>query len=645
MSDRAMAHLKTACGLVAALIGLVTVAGWLSGARLLSGLRVDYIPMAPNTAIGFLLLGIALAAMPSTSGGARWHKIAAAGASAFVAILSALKLAEYAFDVDLRVHAWFMEVPSERFGLAPVGKMALSTAITFQVASLAGLLRATSSRRLAADCAGVGGLAVLGSGLVFSLGYLYAAPLFYGGRTIPMALNTALAFCLVGTGLIAAAGPAALPLRPLSGPSVQARLLRAFLPFTLAVVLVSDWLTQAVAWLAAPSSMALATAAALVIAIVIAAALCAAFAGRIGGQLDRAEAELRQANELLESRVLDRTRDLREAKQMLEERNLQLQESAAELERKAESVRRAHLELQAAHEELKRAEAQLVQSERLSSLGQVVAGVAHEINNPLAFVTNNVAVLQRDVGQLNELIRLYQQAERTLEQHQHELMTHIRGLAEQMDLAYVLEMVPTLMARSREGLKRIQQIVKDLRDFARLDEAELKETDLNEGVTATLRLLQPQAAERGVALVEALSPLPVVTCYPAKINQVLLNLVANAIDACDRHGTVSVQTAATGEGGVLFQVADTGCGIDPSIRGKIFEPFFTTKPIGQGTGLGLAISYGVIQSHGGTIEVESTPGHGSRFTVRLPSRPQPAAGDAVVFAHEMRPGSNQRLRT
>ena len=367
--------------------------------------------------------------------------------------------------------------------------------------------------------------------------------------------------------------------------------------------------------------MALASAASVVIATVVAAAICWFFAGSIGEKLDRAEAELRSANDLLETRVLERTRALHQAKALLEERNDQLQQATDDLRRTADSVRTAHQELQAAHEELKRAETQLVQSERLSSLGQVVAGVAHEINNPLAFVTNNVALLERDVGYLHDLIRLYQQAEGTLEQHQRELLSSIRLLAEQMDLAYVLDNGQGLMTRSREGLKRIQKIVRDLRDFVRLDDAEFKEVDLNENVTATLTLLRSQALGRGVSLVEDAMPLPRVTCYPAKINQVLLCLVSNGIEACDQGGTVTVSSRPGPEQGVSIVVADSGHGIAPTIRGRIFDPFFTTKPIGQGTGLGLAISHGIIKSHGGTIEVESEHGLGARFTFHLPASP------------------------
>ncbi len=622
MSHTGSARLKTVCGLVTAIIGLSALAGWGIGERALSGIRADYIPMAPNTAVGFLLLGITLVVMPEGAG-SFWRKAFAVGAAGFVAGLVGFGLAEYALSIDLGVQGWFFTVPTERLGLAPLGKMALFTALTFAAASLAVLLIALVPRPATLDGAGALSLAVMASGLVFSLGYLYAAPLFYGGPAIPMALNTAIAFFVLGLGLIGAAGPHALPARPFVGTSVRARLLRAFLPFTVVVVLVSDWSTQAVAWFASPSSMALASAASVVIATVIAAVMCWVFAGQIGGRLDHAEAELRAANDLLESRVLDRTRDLHEARVLLENRNDQLQRATDDLLRTAESVRIAHQELQVAHEELKRAETQLVQSERLSSLGQVVAGVAHEINNPLAFVTNNVALIQRDIANLHDLIRLYQQAEGTLEQHQHELLSSIHSLAEQMDLAYVLDNVPSLMSRSREGLKRIQKIVKDLREFVRLDEAELTEADLNENVTSTLILLGSQASARGVSLVVDVVPLPLVTCYPAKINQVLLSLVSNGIEACDPGGSVTVSSRLGPTTGVNLIVADTGRGIDPTIRGRIFDPFFTTKPIGQGTGLGLAISHGIIKSHGGTIDVESMPGQGARFTVCLPQSPPP----------------------
>ncbi|HSV13361.1 MAG TPA: ATP-binding protein, partial [Tepidisphaeraceae bacterium] len=272
-----------------------------------------------------------------------------------------------------------------------------------------------------------------------------------------------------------------------------------------------------------------------------------------------------------------------------------------------------------AHETLKRAQSQMVQSEKLAGLGQLVAGVAHEINNPLSFVNNNVAVLQRDVGAIAKLLKMYRQADPLVQAGNAELMSEIRDLCDAIDIDYTLTSIDELTMRSREGLKRIQQIVKDLRDFARLDESDLHEVDLNHGVESTVNIIRGRAKSKQVLLELDLHPLPPVACFPAKVNQVIMNLLANAIDACRDGGKVTISTHALDNGdGVRVEVADTGSGIPPDVRERIFDPFFTTKKQGEGTGLGLSISYGIIQDHGGTIEVESKEGEGSRFTVTLP---------------------------
>ena len=285
----------------------------------------------------------------------------------------------------------------------------------------------------------------------------------------------------------------------------------------------------------------------------------------------------------------------------------------------------AQLEHQA-HEALKHAEVQLVQAEKLTALGQMVAGVAHEVNNPLAFVSNNLAVLQREALALRRVVQLYRSADSVLEAHAPETLARIHALAEVVDLDYGLDNLERLIDRTREGLRRIEQIVKDLKDFVRPDEGDLQSADLNVGIHSTVNIIHGLARDRGIEIVTELNPLPRVTCHPGKLNQVVMNLLSNAIDACAAGGRVVVRTeVAPDASGVLIHVADDGQGITPEVRDRLFDPFFTTKPVGQGTGLGLSISYGIVKSHGGRITIESTPGLGATFTVWLPLSPPTAA--------------------
>ncbi len=327
-------------------------------------------------------------------------------------------------------------------------------------------------------------------------------------------------------------------------------------------------------------------------------------------------------------------RGYREVIAELSRSNEQLRELAIEQRVAAKAEREAREALEETHRELKSAQGQLVQSARLAALGQLVAGVAHEINNPLAFIVNNIAVLRRDAQAMREMLELYRDEDAMLERHSPERHARIRELAERVDMPYVLGHIEELTSRARDGLRRIQQIVQDLRSFARIDSADaIEESDLAGGIASTLNIVRGEARDRGVELESELAPIPTMLCSPGKLHQVVLNLVTNALDACDAGDRVTVRSRATDDEAII-EVSDTGSGMDASVRERIFDPFFTTKPPGKGTGLGLSISHGIVAAHGGRIEVRTASGEGSLFTVRLPlRRPSPSVAKPAPMAN------------
>jgi signal transduction histidine kinase len=288
--------------------------------------------------------------------------------------------------------------------------------------------------------------------------------------------------------------------------------------------------------------------------------------------------------------------------------------------RAGERILRLEQTLEERNRTLRETQAALYQSEKLASLGQLAAGVAHEINNPLAYVLNNLAVLRREVHAALAFADEYRAALHAADPGR------AAGLArreEEMDLAFLRGNLGPLFDKTVAGLHRVRGIVTNLRDFARLDEADFKEADLNAAVVSTLEILGHEVTKKDVTVRVCSEELPPVLGHPGKLNQVLVNLLANAVQACAPGGHVTVRTRAEPGAAVVVEVADDGCGIRPEHLPRLFEPFFTTKPVGQGTGLGLSVSYAIVRDHGGTIAVESTPGRGSTFRVRLPLRPQP----------------------
>jgi signal transduction histidine kinase len=263
----------------------------------------------------------------------------------------------------------------------------------------------------------------------------------------------------------------------------------------------------------------------------------------------------------------------------------------------------------------------VVQSEKLASLGMLAAGVAHEINNPLAYIATNLAVLERDSCFLLTLLAMYQRGDDGIAAAQPELHRQIECFAAEFDLVYVRENMGKILESTRHGVKRVADIVQNLRGFTRVDQAEVNEADINEAISAALEMLRGRLARYGIEIVEHKNELPLVAGSPAQLNQVFLNLLVNAMQAIEvahrDDGRITITTEEKG-GEICVEVTDNGCGIPEENIPRIFTPFFTTKEVGDGTGLGLSITHGIVQDHGGRLQVESTAGQGTCFRVILP---------------------------
>ena len=256
----------------------------------------------------------------------------------------------------------------------------------------------------------------------------------------------------------------------------------------------------------------------------------------------------------------------------------------------------------------------LLQQDKLASLGQLAAGVAHEINNPVSFIQSNLGTLKGYVQNLGEYACLLQELIGKGGTPESEQLAN--QMSRELDIGYILTDAETLIDESLDGTERVRQIVLDLKDYARTDEGNLKETDLNQCVQSTVNIVRNEI--RYIAELEMhLNEIPLIVCNPQQINQVIANLLVNAAHAISGHGSISI-TTGHGEGQVWLSVSDSGCGIPPENLSRIFDIFFTTKSAGQGTGLGLNISNNIVKRHGGTIDLISEPGKGTTFTVTLP---------------------------
>ena len=280
-------------------------------------------------------------------------------------------------------------------------------------------------------------------------------------------------------------------------------------------------------------------------------------------------------------------------------------------------------DLKEVNSKLSDAQSKLIQSEKLASIGQLAAGVAHEINNPIGFIFSNFGTLEQYLEDLFQMLDAYEQAEASVSDSA--ALARIRSLKADLDIDYLKEDIPNLMRESRDGIQRVRKIVQDLKDFSRVDaRQEWESVDLHAGIDSTLNIVNNEIKYKA-DVVKHYGALPEIQCLPSELNQVFMNLLVNAAHAITaERGTITISTGVDGPN-VWVEVADTGAGIAQENLKRIFDPFFTTKPVGKGTGLGLSLSYGIVQKHSGRMEVHSELGVGTRFRVTLPIKHEEAA--------------------
>jgi len=325
-------------------------------------------------------------------------------------------------------------------------------------------------------------------------------------------------------------------------------------------------------------------------------------------EVDRKLAE--RSLELMSQELTERNRDLRRELQQN-----QVTRDALQREKAEQAALIAKLEL---------AQTQLLQSEKLAAIGQLAAGIAHEINNPIGFVNSNIGSLERYLKDVFVVLDAYEKARLAAGVQNPECIA-VEALKERLDFVFLCDDIFNLMHETKDGVARVAKIVQDLKDFSHVDEAEWQWADLHKGMESTLNVVWNELKYKA-EVVKEYGELPPVECLPSQLNQVFMNLLVNAAHAIAERGTITLRTGTAGDE-VWIEVADTGSGIPPENLGRIFDPFFTTKPVGKGTGLGLSLSYGIMQKHHGRIEVTSEPGRGTTFRVVLPGR-QPTEAPA-----------------
>ncbi|MDJ1180450.1 ATP-binding protein [Roseofilum sp. BLCC_M91] len=574
-------------------IGCIVIVGWCFDIGLLKSVLPGLVTMKANTAFGFIFSGLSLWAWHQTPGNTK-TRLLAQGSAILVFLIGFLTLVQYGWNVDLGIDQLVFQESVDAVATASPGRMALNSAFNFLIVGSA-LMAIVFPRKnyLSSQILTLVSFLIAYLGL---LGYLYGNAYFYkyGSAFTAMALHTAIAFIL-STLSIFLANPkrnlvSLITMNNAGGILAQRLILAAVI------------IPPSICWLMLLGYRYKIYTAELAICLlgivnVIVFSSLIAWNARALGKIDRkrhnAEASLKQANEDLEQRVQERTQKL--------EQTLF---------------------------ELRSTQTQLVQTEKMSSLGQLVAGVAHEINNPVNFIYGNLNHAQEYTQDVLNLIELYQKYYPQTEEE-------IEAEIEAIDLEFLKDDLPRLIGSMKVGSERIKEIVKSLRTFSRMDESQLKEVDIHEGLDSTLMILhnrlkaKPEHPE--IQIIKNYGDIPLVQCYAGQLNQVFMNLIANAIDALDEYNQnrsyeeiqdnpsyIRLQTYQD-QNTVKIAIEDNGLGIPEESALKLFDPFFTTKPVGKGTGLGLAISYQIVtEKHQGELACVSQPGKGATFEITLP---------------------------
>ncbi len=657
------------CMSVALALGIAAIAGWLLNLYTLAGIRSEYIPMAPSTAITFIILSSAffIRTLKPLSNAGRLFSIIVSG---FVLFVSSLVIIQFLGGISSDIEKILVRTPA-MLGRVPIGRMSPITAISFFLIGVSVLLfhLYPEKKNLEKAAALLAAVQVL-TGFIILLGYAYGAPFLYGGRIIPVALTTAVAFVFLGSGVLLSAGSHLWPVNAFRGSSTRARLLRAFLPFIIVSILFEGWL-DTVILLGVRTNPALDTAIKAIFSLFFMIVIITNIAKTIGASIDRAEEALREseqkyrtladnaivgiyrsnmggqftyvnnamvrifecdsAEELLALPVQVRYKKPEDRKVFIDLLIDKGRSPYYELEIPTKTGQIKNIIISATLEgdvisgmvvditEQKRLEDQLRQAQKMEAIGQLTGGIAHDFNNILTAIMGYAGLMQMKMKE---------------------------------DDPFKVN-VDQILASS----ERAAHLTQGLLAFSRKQVLNPKPVDINSVINTMVKLLKRVIGEDIELEMDLLQKPLTIMADSVQIEQALMNLAMNARDAMPKGGQLTIETKkieldeefikAHGYGApgtyALMSISDNGIGMDEKTREKIFEPFFTTKEVGKGTGLGLSMVYGIVKQHDGYINVYSEPGKGTTFKIYLPLIEAGQLSEEKPEEHRLPPGGNETI--